>query len=336
MLSQIHVITNGETTGIKLDHPAAPTGNPLDQMLSDQGLKQAQRLADKFSTYDDINYIYASPYHQCLQTITPLTEALSEKNASQPTKIRVLYALGDFVDRYQENSSPYARNATRLADLVPLFSNIDEDYDPGQYVYKSEDENWNETLVTRVAEAMDKIIGELDNDKTQPQGMVICTHPPLAAAIRRVVLRELSADGRTGDACVSQLVRQPNGCWSCPVISEPISKPDRSLIFRRPVEALRRWGRAFMASFGHPIVDHFGNNPYRVNPSIYLTMFVFLLLVNLMPLAIGTKLIPVCGNDDFDKCKVHREWTTDHLKRVVALGQSLVQFTLFLFPPLLA
>lgn len=96
--------------------------NRHDPHLSDQGVQQAQRLADRLRG-EPIEYLYCSPYVRALQTAAPIAEALI-------LPIRVEPGLGEWQSRYLMSQAPEIQMA---AERYESFPQIDLDYLPFKF-----------------------------------------------------------------------------------------------------------------------------------------------------------------------------------------------------------
>ena len=67
-------------TGKITSHVASPTNNPSDLPLAAHGVKQSYEVAAAADSFQPtVRRVYTSLYYRCIQTISPLVEALPDK-----------------------------------------------------------------------------------------------------------------------------------------------------------------------------------------------------------------------------------------------------------------
>ncbi|KAI7218852.1 phosphoglycerate mutase-like protein [Hortaea werneckii] len=211
MLENIYVVRHGyrsnwvvdPQTGTYSTTVKSPTGIASDPALASYGVQQAVQLGEHLlQVQPPVDLIYSSPFYRCLQTLSPFTDALADRQAkidlsaletdapthSRKVHVNVEPGLGEFYGLARfDHPSPAS-----IEVLNQHFPRLHAEKSP--IVVPSKNGESITQLHDRVAYCLSQLIKRADADPSGPKTLLICTHAASMIAIGRALTGRMPED----------------------------------------------------------------------------------------------------------------------------------------------
>ncbi|KAI6798248.1 phosphoglycerate mutase-like protein [Hortaea werneckii] len=211
MLENIYVVRHGyrsnwvvdPQTGTYSTTVKSPTGIASDPALASYGVQQAVQLGEHLlRVQPPVDLIYSSPFYRCLQTLSPFTDALADRQAKidlsaletdaqthgRKVRVNVEPGLGEFYGLARfDHPSPAS-----IEVLNQHFPRLHAEKSP--IVVPSKNGESITQLHDRVAYCLSELIKRADADPSGPKTLLICTHAASMIAIGRALTGRMPED----------------------------------------------------------------------------------------------------------------------------------------------
>lgn len=210
MLEAIYVVRHGYRSNWVVDPQTgtysttikSPTGIASDPALASYGVQQAEQLGKHLETVKPpVDLVYSSPFYRCLQTLSPFTNALAEREAklalealetsrstARKVRVNVEPGLGEFYGLARfDHPSPAS-----IEVLNQHFPRLHAEKDP--VIVPSTKGESIPQLHDRVAYCLHHLIRRADADPSGPKTLLICTHAASMIAIGRALTGNMPED----------------------------------------------------------------------------------------------------------------------------------------------
>jgi len=204
MIDTIYVARHGFRMNWVTTHWKSPTGLPRDPPLAAYGVTQAEDLAKHFASMapeDRPTAIYSSPYYRCLQTATPIAEALD-------LPLFVEHGVSEWYSPVKPGTGLHPRpNQAKL--LKEYFDRVDTSWD-SIWLPSRKGETVSE-IHDRVANFLEAIVPHLDHVAAEKghKKVLFVSHAATAIALIRELKGERKLQLRIGCCSLSTLKRTP-------------------------------------------------------------------------------------------------------------------------------